>query len=125
MKWVIIMHNRVELAKKFARSIESFDITSIILFGSVARGEDNEDSDIDILIVSPIAEKIKSKIHKIAIDILPKNNKQPMNGKTKHQPTTRKIHNNIQLQRTEYSKRSNRTLKNTKNINHHLLHNRK
>lgn len=64
------MHNRIELAKEFAKSIKSFDITLIILFGSVARGDDTEESDIDILIVSPVADKIKPEIHKIAIDII-------------------------------------------------------
>ena len=41
-----------------------------MLFGSVARGDDTEDSDIDILIVSPKAEEIRSIIYDIAIDII-------------------------------------------------------
>ena len=52
------MHNRVEIAREFAKAIESDDIIKIILFGSVARGEDTEESDIDILIVSNHREKI-------------------------------------------------------------------
>ena len=49
---VINLYNRIELAKEFAYSIKSDIIKEIILFGSVARGEDNEESDIDILIVT-------------------------------------------------------------------------
>ena len=52
--------------------------------------------------------------------ILHKNNKQSRNRKTKHQPTGKKIHNNLKLQRTKRSKHRNRTkLKTQKNINHH------
>ena len=46
------MHNRVEIAREFAKAIKSDYILKIILFGSVARGDDTEESDIDILIVS-------------------------------------------------------------------------
>ena len=64
------MYDRIKIAREFAESIKSDDIKLIILFGSVARGDDNEESDIDILIVSPIASEIKPAIHKIAIDII-------------------------------------------------------
>ena len=64
------MHDRVKIASEFAETIKSDDIKLIMLFGSVARGDDNEESDIDILIVSPIADKIKPEIHKIAIDMI-------------------------------------------------------
>ncbi|WP_407422873.1 nucleotidyltransferase domain-containing protein [Methanobrevibacter sp.] len=40
------------MAHEFANAINSDKIVRIILFGSVARGEDTEYSDIDILIVS-------------------------------------------------------------------------
>lgn len=56
------MHNRIEIAYEFARAIESEDIIRIILFGSVARREDKEESDIDILIVTPSREKIDSVV---------------------------------------------------------------
>ena len=46
------MHNRIEIAREFAEAIKSDYIIKIILFGSVARGDDTEESDIDILIVS-------------------------------------------------------------------------
>ena len=51
------MHNRIELAKKFAKTIKSDYISKIILFGSVAREEDTEESDIDILIISNYRKK--------------------------------------------------------------------
>lgn len=56
------MYNRFEIAKKFAKAIQSEDIHEIILYGSVARGDDNEDSDIDILIISDNFDKIEDKI---------------------------------------------------------------
>ena len=70
MYWVIFVHDRIKIAKEFAETIKSDDIKLIMLFGSVARGDDSEESDIDILIVSPIADKIKPEIHKIAMDII-------------------------------------------------------
>ena len=42
------MYNRIEIAREFAEAIKSDDLIKIILFGSVARGDDTEDSDIDI-----------------------------------------------------------------------------
>ena len=42
------MNNRVKIAYEFANAINSDKIVRIILFGSVARGDDGEDSDIDI-----------------------------------------------------------------------------
>ena len=46
------MNNRVQIPREFAEAINSDYIIKIILFGSVARGDDSEESDIDILIVS-------------------------------------------------------------------------
>ena len=46
------MNNRIQIAREFANAIKSDKIIKIILFGSVAREEDTEDSDIDILIIS-------------------------------------------------------------------------
>ena len=56
------MHNRLEIAYEFAKSISSDNIIKIILFGSVARGDDTEESDIDILIVSNNRECIEDII---------------------------------------------------------------
>ena len=44
--------NRKQLAMDFAKSLNHPEIEKIILFGSVARGEDTADSDIDILILT-------------------------------------------------------------------------
>lgn len=64
------MDDRIEIAKEFAKTIKSDDIKLIMLFGSVARGEDTEESDIDILIVSPNADDLRYKINRIAVDII-------------------------------------------------------
>ncbi|KZX14223.1 nucleotidyltransferase domain-containing protein [Methanobrevibacter filiformis] len=45
-------NKRKQIAIDFANSLNNPEIEKIILFGSVARGEDNKDSDIDILIVT-------------------------------------------------------------------------
>ena len=37
------MFDRVKIARDFATRIKSDEINQIILFGSVARGDDNED----------------------------------------------------------------------------------
>ena len=52
------MNNRDKIAREFAEAINSDKIFRIILFGSVARGEDTEDSDIDILIISDYRSEI-------------------------------------------------------------------
>ena len=66
------MNNRIQIARDFANSINSKYIKRIILFGSVARGEDNEDSDIDILIVSDFGDNIEpliaDEVFKIVLD---------------------------------------------------------
>ena len=48
------MNNRVKIAYEFANAINCDKINKIILFGSVARGEDRKDSDIDILITQKL-----------------------------------------------------------------------
>ncbi|WP_292886538.1 nucleotidyltransferase domain-containing protein [Methanobrevibacter sp. UBA212] len=45
------MYNRIEIAHEFADAIDSDEIIRMVLFGSVARGDDGDESDIDILIV--------------------------------------------------------------------------
>ena len=52
------MNNRDKIAREFAEAINSDKIFRIILFGSVARGDDSEDSDIDILIISDYRSEI-------------------------------------------------------------------
>lgn len=64
------MFDRVKIARDFATRIKSDEINQIILFGSVARGDDNEDSDIDILIVSSDTEKIQDDIDETVVDVV-------------------------------------------------------
>ena len=64
------MNNRLEIAREFAESINSDKIVKIILFGSVARGDDTEDSDIDILIISDYRNEIWEDIADIIGEIV-------------------------------------------------------
>ena len=68
--WGLCMNNRVKIAHEFANAINSDKIVRIILFGSVARGEDTENSDIDILIVSDYWEEIDPIITDVVGDIV-------------------------------------------------------
>ena len=68
--WGLCMNNRVKIAHEFANAINSDNIVRIILFGSVARGDDRKDSDIDILIVSDYWEEIDSIITDVVGDIV-------------------------------------------------------
>ena len=52
-----------ELAREFARMIDTSGIKAILLFGSVARGEYTETSDVDVLIVHEgEADEIRDRI---------------------------------------------------------------
>ena len=66
------MNDRIEIAREFAKAINDEHIIRIILFGSVAREEDTEDSDIDILVVSNYAKliepKIREEVFKVVLD---------------------------------------------------------
>ena len=65
--------DRKKLAIDFAKSLEHSEIEKIILYGSVARGDDNKDSDIDILIIihnHSDKKKIKDDIHAKTFNIL-------------------------------------------------------
>ena len=64
------MNNRLEIAREFANAIQSDDIIKIILFGSVARGDDTEESDIDILIITHDCDELSDEINSIAVDII-------------------------------------------------------
>jgi len=64
------MENKISITKRFAKSIKSDKIKKIILFGSVARGEDTIESDIDILIVSSFREEIADFVYDKVFDIL-------------------------------------------------------
>ena len=64
------MTDRFKIAKKFANNINSDYIRQIILFGSVARGEDKEGSDIDILIVTAHKNKVSDKISNEVVKVI-------------------------------------------------------
>lgn len=64
------MNNRYEIAREFADAIRSDDIIKIILFGSVARGDDTEESDIDILIITTNSDELSDEINSAAVDII-------------------------------------------------------
>ena len=64
------MNNRLEIAHEFADLINSDKIVKIILFGSVARGDDYEGSDIDILIITDYRDEIWENIENIIGEIL-------------------------------------------------------
>ncbi|MDR0912379.1 MAG: nucleotidyltransferase domain-containing protein [Methanobrevibacter sp.] len=62
--------NKKEIAIKYANSLKNLEVDKIILYGSVARGDDYEDSDIDILILSDNKDEIKDEIHSKATDLM-------------------------------------------------------
>jgi len=67
------MVDRKQLAIDFAKSLDHPEIEKIILFGSVARGDDTNESDIDILIVTNKRSdkfKIKGDIYNKVWNIL-------------------------------------------------------
>ena len=63
--------DRMKIAREFAEAINCDKIIKIILFGSVARGEDDIDSDIDVLIVlDSFDSNLESFIIHVAADFL-------------------------------------------------------
>lgn len=64
------MNNRKEIAQKFADAIKSEYIIQIILYGSVAHGDDKVESDIDILIITNDYKKIESKVYDETYNII-------------------------------------------------------
>lgn len=64
------MNNRIQIAKDFAKKIMNNHIKQIVLFGSVARGEDRKYSDIDILIIADDVDLVEDEISDEVIDIL-------------------------------------------------------
>ena len=68
---MIKLYNRIEIAHEFANAINSDEIIRMILFGSVARGDDNDESDIDILIVvNHDNRELESLIDNIVVDFI-------------------------------------------------------
>jgi len=67
------MVDRKQLAIDFAQSLDHPEIEKIILYGSVARNEDEKDSDIDILIITSNIDddlKIEDDVYGRTFDIL-------------------------------------------------------
>ena len=54
--------DRINIAREFADTVKSDGIIKIILFGSVARGEYTQHSDIDILIICNQRDRIQDKV---------------------------------------------------------------
>ena len=68
---MIKLYDRIEIAHEFANAINSDEIIRMILFGSVARGDDNDESDIDILIVvNHDNRELESLIDNIVVDFI-------------------------------------------------------
>ncbi|SRR5713226_6476575 len=53
------------------RLVAEFNVDRIVLFGSVVRGEADEESDVDLLVVlkGPPEHKIRNRISRIILDI--------------------------------------------------------
>ena len=68
--------NKKEISDLFVKALkEKFgdSIDRVILFGSVARGEDREDSDIDVLIITDYDSfKMQRSVSDIVVDTLPR-----------------------------------------------------
>lgn len=62
--------NKKQIAEEFSKSLDYPEIEKIKLFGSVARGEDTEYSDIDILIISDKKMETKDKLMRKISDAL-------------------------------------------------------
>lgn len=67
---VVMKHQKVIDALKEQLLAEFADeVHSIVLFGSVARGEANADSDVDVLIISDASRENKRRMHDISTHI--------------------------------------------------------
>jgi len=78
--------DRKKIAIEFANSLNHLEIEKIILYGSVARGDDTKESDIDILILTTDEDKIEDDVFDISTDLLLKTNEyiSPMITHIKH-----------------------------------------
>ena len=65
------MNNRYEIAREFVEAISSDNIVQTILFGSVARADDPNESDIDILIIIRSDNRqVEDMIDKMVVDFI-------------------------------------------------------
>lgn len=60
----------MKIARDFRVFLDFPEIEEVILYGSVARGDDHEGSDIDILVISRDKFKTKSKLYPKVDDFL-------------------------------------------------------
>jgi len=61
--------NKKQVAMEFANYIKHDKIDKILLFGSVARGDDDEESDIDIFILTSDKEGIEDEINEKSFNL--------------------------------------------------------
>ena len=54
--------DKLKLAREFSKKLHYPEVERIILFGSVATGMDQEDSDVDILMISRRKMETKDKV---------------------------------------------------------------
>ena len=65
------MYDRIEIAREFVDAIASDNIIKTMVFGSVARGDDTSESDIDILIIIHTDNRqMESMIDKKVVDFI-------------------------------------------------------
>jgi predicted nucleotidyltransferase len=62
------MKSKLKIAREFAKSMKYPEIRDVILFGSVAKGKETENSDIDILIACE-GDRFKL-LHKVMNDVV-------------------------------------------------------
>jgi uncharacterized protein len=62
--------DRMKIAREFRNFLDFPEIEEVILYGSVARGDDHEGSDIDILVISKDKFQTKSKLYPKVGDFL-------------------------------------------------------
>jgi len=62
--------DRMKIARDFRDFLDFPEIEEVILYGSVARGDDHEGSDIDILVISHDKFQTKSKLYPKVGDFL-------------------------------------------------------
>ncbi len=53
---------RIKKISERLKEKEKYDANTVILFGSYARGEETEDSDIDLLVIAPSKERFFDRI---------------------------------------------------------------
>jgi len=64
------MVDRKQIAIDFAKSLNYPEINKIILYGSVVRGDDTDESDIDVLIITDDKKRIANKVYSKVADLL-------------------------------------------------------